>query len=202
MGIVLWLPCIFLISEAFPSLFFWKRRYEFSYKKISSRHSHNGGRWIWKEDKRLNKSSLKFPLTISCSKSRFVATITRTSTCIRVSTTNFHKLPGLKNTQQPGLQRNIHFSYLIAPAKKPAVCPNISLSSKSLLKEEQFIATKVYPLRWLSLWIRRAKTYFLVPVSPVCNTDASVFATFWANETASNIAGDLPIIFLSVIVFR
>lgn len=107
------LPCIFLISEAFPSLFFWKRRYEFSYKKISSRHSHNGGRWIWKEDKRLNKSSLKFPLTISCSKSRFVATITRTSTCIRVSTTNFHKLPGLKNTQQPGLQRNIHFSYLI-----------------------------------------------------------------------------------------
>ena len=71
------------------------------------------GRWIWKEDKRLNKSSLKFPLTISCSKSRFVATITRTSTCIRVSTTNFHKLPGLKNTQQPGLQRNIHFSYLI-----------------------------------------------------------------------------------------
>ena len=69
--------------------------------------------WIWKEDKRLNKSSLKFPLTISCSKSRFVATITRTSTCIRVSTTNFHKLPGLKNTQQPGLQRNIHFSYLI-----------------------------------------------------------------------------------------
>lgn len=99
MGIVLWLPCIFLISEAFPSLFFWKRRYEFSYKKISSRHSHNGGRWIWKEDKRLNKSSLKFPLTISCSKSRFVATITRTSTCIRVSTTNFHKLPGLKNTR-------------------------------------------------------------------------------------------------------
>ena len=81
------------------------------------------------------------------------------------------------------------------------MCPNISLSSKSLLKEEQFIATKVYPLRWLSLWIRRAKTYFLVPVSPVCNTDASVFATFWANETASNIAGDLPIIFLSVIVF-
>jgi len=88
------------------------------------------------------------------------------------------------------------------PAKKTAVCPNISLSSKSLLKEEQFIATKVYPLRRLSLWIRRAKTYFLVPVSPVCNTDASVFATFWANETASNIAGDLPIIFLSVIVFR
>lgn len=97
-----------------PSMYFAiKRRYEFSYKKISSRHSHNGGRWIWKEDKRLNKSSLKFPLTISCSKSRFVATITRTSTCIRVSTTNFHKLPGLKNTQQPGLQRNIHFSYLI-----------------------------------------------------------------------------------------
>lgn len=75
------------------------------------------------------------------------------------------------------------------------MCPNISLSSKSLLKEEQFIATKVYPLRWLLLWIRRAKTSFLVPVSPVSNTDASVFATFWANETASNIAGDLPIIF-------
>ena len=98
-GYRLWLPCIFLISEAFPSLFFEKEdTNSLTNKEISSRHSRNGGRWIWKEDKRLNKSSLKFPLTISCSKSRFVATITRTSTCIRVSTTNFHKLPSLKNT--------------------------------------------------------------------------------------------------------
>lgn len=99
--------------RSFSLLIFLKKKIRILLQKKSSRHSHNGGRWIWKEDKRLNKSSLKFPLTISCSKSRFVATITRTSTCIRVSTTNFHKLPGLKNTQQPGLQRNIHFSYLI-----------------------------------------------------------------------------------------
>lgn len=79
-----------------------------------------------------------------------------------------------------------------APVKEPALWPNISLSSRSRLKEEQLIATKAFPLRELCWWMDWAKTSFPVPVSPVSSTGTSVCATLRARAIASCMAGDLP----------
>ena len=97
-----------------------------------------------------------------------------------------------KNIVPLSASSNNPFLSFSAPVKDPALCPNISLSSNSLLNEEQLTATKFFFDRLLFWCIAWANTSFPVPVSPVNNTGTSVDATFWAKAIASLITRDFP----------
>jgi len=151
------------------------------------------------------------PCSISFFKSRLVAEIIRTFTFVGFVSPIFIYSPDSStrsnlacnsNAISPISSRKIvpllatsnkPFLSFIAPVNEPALWPNISLSSKSLLKAEQFIATKAFSLRRLLRWIACAKTSFPVPVSPVSNTVTSVAATFWAKATVCCMQFDLPL---------
>ena len=84
------------------------------------------------------------------------------------------------------------FLSFIAPVNAPALWPNISLSNNSFPKALQLSAIKGLPVRWLPLCMACANTSLPVPVSPSNKTEACVGATFFANEIASSINGELP----------
>ena len=63
-----------------------------------------------------------------------------------------------------------------ASVKAPFLCPNISLSNRLWEIPPRFTFTKGCLARWLLIWIASAISSLPVPLSPVINTEALVFA--------------------------
>ena len=179
---------------------------------ISSLLSFKEGTLIRITAKRWYKSSRKRPSAISFFKSLFVAAMTRTSTLMSLSAPTRvitfsckarNTLAWAERLMSPisskkivplSATSNLPARSFTAEVKAPFTWPNNSLSINSLGMAAQFTSIKEKFALWLFSCNWWATSSFPVPLGPVINTLASVWATLSIINLMRLIASLSPII--------
>ena len=156
------------------------------------------------------KSSRKLPSSTICSRSRWVAQITRTFTftvwlsprrLISPVSSTRNNLACIDNGNSPISSRKMvppsatsksPVRAVSAPVNAPRQCPNNSLSIRFSGSAPQFTATIGCSARKLLSCRARATSSFPQPVSPRIRTELSVGATFEISLNTRSMAGPVP----------